>query len=132
MSVRAEYHAALVASLRGTPDRLTLTRAADELEYASRIAVAIDSPQITDFVDAMKNEAVHQRERWQADHDAGKSDADWFWLLGWLAGKAVQATDPEKRLHHIITSAAVLLNWHAARTGTDTRMRPGIADPGLG
>ena len=27
--------------------------------------------------------------RWGNDGDAGKTDADWFWLIGYLAGKAL-------------------------------------------
>ena len=50
-------------------------------------------------------EAAHQRMRWPSEKDAGKTDADWFWLIGYLAGKALHK--PEKRLHHIITAAAV-------------------------
>lgn len=86
----------------------------------------INTPHTANFLEAVRLEAAHQRERWAADHDAGKTDADWYWLVGHLAGKAVYK--PEKQLHHIITTAAALLNWHMARTvGTD--MRPGIAEP---
>jgi hypothetical protein len=35
----------------------------------------------------------------------------------------------EKRRHRIITVAAAALNWHAAVSGTDTSMRPGIETP---
>jgi hypothetical protein len=97
---------------------------ADEVERLDRL---INTPHTADFLRAVHLEAVHQRERWAADHDAGKSDADWFWLVGYLAGKALHK--PEKQVHHIITTAAALLNWHAAKTGTDTRMRPGISPP---
>lgn len=50
-----------------------------------------------------------------------------MWLLGYLAGKAL--AKPEKRLHHIVSSAAVLLNWFRNETGESTAMRPGIAPP---
>lgn len=101
-------------------------------EWKSRAIAAeakINTPHTTDFMEAVAIEAAHQRDRWGTDHDAGKTDADWFWLLGWLSGKAVHATDDQKRLHHIITTAAACLNWHAARSGVDNRMRPGIAPP---
>lgn len=156
-----------------------------------RLRTERNTPHTADFLEAVKLEALHQRERWGVDHDAGKTDADWFWLVGYLAGKALRAgqdalpryrhvkrgttyqllsiaedenrrgtnvaiyrgeddgkvwsrpsdqffdgrferlppAPPEKLLHHIISSAAVLLNWHAARTGNDTRMRPGIEPP---
>jgi hypothetical protein len=92
----------------------------------------LNTPHIADFLEAVKLEALHQRERWGTEHDAGKAPADWFWLLGYLAGKALASAlkgDREKALHHTISSAAVLLNWHAHLSGDDTRMRPGIEPP---
>jgi hypothetical protein len=88
---------------------------------------SINTPEIQDFIVAVENEAKHQRIRWEASHDSGKTDADWFWLIGYLAGKALHK--PEKQLHHIITTAAACLNWHAAKIGVSNSMRPGIADP---
>lgn len=84
---------------------------------------AINTPEIKDFLPAVHNEALHQRERWGADGDAGKTTVDWYWLVAHLAGKALHF--PEKRAHHIITTAAALLNWHAAEMGVYTNMRPG-------
>jgi hypothetical protein len=92
-----------------------------------RLNGLINTPHTAEFLRAVKLEAVHQRERWGSEHDTGKTDADWFWLSGYLAGKALHK--PEKQVHHIITTAAALLNWHAAVTGVDTRMRPGIEEP---
>ncbi len=43
--------------------------------------------------------------------------ADWFWLIGYLAGKALMhalAGDRDKAKHHTISTAAALLNWHRA------------------
>jgi hypothetical protein len=76
----------------------------------------INTPHTAEFLEAVKLEAVHQRERWGSEHDYGKTDADWFWLVGYLTGKAIHK--PEKQLHHIITTAAALLNWHAAMPPT--------------
>lgn len=87
----------------------------------------INSPETKDFIRAIELEAAHQRERWGVNHDGGKADADWFWLIGYLAGKALRPDNaPNKILHHIITTAAVCLNWHRAKTGFDKAMRPGI------
>lgn len=109
----------------------------------TRLHELINAPHVEDFIEAVKLEAAHQRERWGVEHDAGKTDADWFWLIGYLAGKALHAgtlgcdavnvsTTPAtkvstKQLHHIITTAAACLNWHAQRMGINLRMRPGIA-----
>jgi len=90
----------------------------------------LNTPHTTNFLDAVRIEAAHQRERWGAAHDEGKAPEDWFWLLGWLAGKAVRAAmfgDREKALHHTISSAAVLLNWHAHMSGASSSMQPGLA-----
>lgn len=94
----------------------------DVIEKAAKYD-AINTPEIEDFIKAIRNEALHQRERWGSEHDAGKTDADWFWLIGYLAGKALHK--PEKILHHIITTAAACLNWHAAKVGAHNGMRPG-------
>ena len=88
----------------------------------------LNTPEIHDFLNGVHLEAAHQRERWGTPHDAGKADADWFWLVGYLAGKALHALHPDKRLHHLITTAAALFNWHLYTLGK-TNMRPGIAPP---
>lgn len=96
-----------------------------------RLRARLNTPELDDFVSAVVLEAQHQRERWAAEHDAGKEPQDWFWLVGWLAGKAVQAAitgDFAKAKHHTISSAAVLANWHARLIGANHDMRPGI-DP---
>lgn len=90
----------------------------------------LNTPELHDFATGVISEAQHQRARWGSDHDAGKEPHDWFWLLGYLAGKALSAHqngNPDKALHHTISSAAALANWHAAILGK-TNMRPGI-DP---
>jgi hypothetical protein len=116
-----------------------------------RLSALINTPHIADFLESVRTEAAHQRERWPSEHDAGKADSDWFWLVGYLAGKALSAAEfvracedvnepllvhgayvskqRDKALHHIITAAAALLNWHAHRTGVSTIMRPGIEPP---
>jgi len=94
-------------------------------------AEIINAPETADFMAGVPIEATHQRERWGADHDAGKNPEDWFWLLGYLGGKALAAAkagDLEKAKHHTISAAAAMANWHAHLSGTTTRMRPGI-DP---
>lgn len=95
-----------------------------------RLHALINTAHTLDFLSAVHLEALHQRERWTAEHDEGKQDYDWFWLLGYLAGKAIRPNQStEKRVHHIITTAAACLNWHAHVTGASTEMRPG-AEPG--
>lgn len=93
-----------------------------------RLNAIINTPQADDFLRAVSTEAEHQRQRWGSDHDAGKTPADWFWLVGYLGGKALHAHaagDAVKAEHHIITAAAALKNWHLSLLGK-TDMRPGI------
>lgn len=95
-------------------------------------ASIINTPETADFMAGVLLEAAHQRERWAASHDGGKTPWDWFWLIGYLAQKAASAAaagDVEKARHHTISTAAALANWHAALSGANTSMRPGI-DPG--
>lgn len=102
-----------------------------EAEYA-RLTALLNTPELHDFARGVVLEAQHQRERWGSDHDAGKGPLDWFWLIGYLAQKSAHAAiagDREKALHHTISTAAALANWHAALSGADTTMRPGIAEP---
>lgn len=88
----------------------------------------INTPEINDFLVAVENEALHQRERWGAENDLGKQDSDWFWLIGYLAGKIIRPNvTKEKQLHHIIASGAALLNWHASKTNSYSNMRPGTS-----
>ncbi len=91
----------------------------------------INSPETADFMAAVPLEAAHQRERWGTDHDSGKGPQDWFWLIGYLGGKALRAAidgATEKAKHHTISTAAALANWHAALDGASSKMRPGIEE----
>jgi hypothetical protein len=97
----------------------------------ARLQALLNTPELHDFAKGVVLEAAHQRERWSTDHDAGKAPADWFWLLGYLGGKALKAHidgNTEKALHHTISTAAACANWHAAVLGKTT-MRPGIEPP---
>lgn len=101
---------------------------AEAQKYAARLNEIVNTPQADDFLRAVSTEAEHQRQRWGSNHDSGKTDADWFWLIGYLAGKALHSAmrgDATKAEHHIITTAAACANWHKASKG-ETNMRPGI------
>lgn len=97
----------------------------------ARLKELLNTPEIEDFSKAVRLEAAHQVERWGSIDDRAKRPADWFWLVGYLAGKALHSQlgeNRDKALHHCISTAAALCNWHAAIKGTDNRMRPGSSD----
>lgn len=87
-----------------------------------RLDALVNSPQTANFLTAVAAEKAHQIERWGRAADRQKSAEHWFWLVGYLAGKALRAAitgDRTKALHHTISSAAALANWHEA-ISTDT------------
>jgi hypothetical protein len=95
------------------------------------VMALIGSPEIDNFLRGTHLEAVHQVDRWGTAHDRAKRPADWFWLVGYLAGKALHAAtagDQAKARHHCISTAAALYNWHCAIQGLDVRMCPGRSD----
>ncbi len=112
------------ADFLGTNERLTRERDA--------LSLLLNTPEVDDFDRAIPLEAAHQVQRWGVKHDSGKEPADWFWLVGYLAGKALTAHllgNIDKAKHHTISTAAALRNWHAHIRSGNTLMRPGIEEP---
>lgn len=73
-------------------------------------------PEIDDFMAGVESEAAYQTEHWGSEHDDAKEPQDWFWLIGYLAGKALRAQlddDTAKAKHHTISAAAALKQWHS-------------------
>ena len=106
-----------------------LAKAKERIEELENL---INTPHTDEYFEAVKLESARQIKRWGTEHDQGKEPSDWFWLLGYLGGKAATAFilgDTEKGKHHIISSSAALLNWFRSVTGDSTSMRPGIAPP---
>ena len=105
-------------------------RLRQELDEVDRLKALLNTPEVEDFDQAVPLEAAHQLERWGAQHDDGKNPEDWFWLVGYLAGKALaafKAHDEDKAQHHCISTAAALRNWHAQIRSGRSEMRPGIS-----
>ena len=110
-----------IAALRREIEHLRpfLSRAEAMEAERDRLHALINSPQTAEFLPAVAAEKAHQIERWGTAHDRSKSAEHWFWLVGYLAGKALRASisgDRQKALHHTISSAAALANWHDAIT----------------
>lgn len=98
----------------------------------TRLRSLINTPIVNDWLEGVRIEVPHQQERWGAEHDAGKTPADWFWLVGYLAGKALHAHvagDQDKAKHHTISTGATLANWWRSIAGQPGPMRPGIDRP---
>ncbi len=96
-----------------------------QLEELNR---AVNTPEVEDFLKGVRLEAAHQVLRWGESHDRSKSTENWYWLVGYLAGKASRAHiegDREKALHHTISTAAALLHWHAAIVADDSMVGVG-------
>ena len=103
----------------------------NERAELERLRALVNSPETRDFLTGVRNEVAHQVERWGTVHDRAKEPQDWFWLLGYLGGKALKAHadgDTDKALHHCISSAAVLANWHLHVKIGAGLMQPGSSD----
>jgi hypothetical protein len=125
-------------------EHATALRREEELGYArgladAREAVAererlqrlLNTPETLRFLEGTRIEVAHQIERWGTVHDRAKEPQDWFWLLGYLSGKALKAHvdgDADKAMHHCISSAAVLANWHTHIAIGYGLMTPGSSD----
>jgi hypothetical protein len=91
-----------------------------------------DGAETSDWFKGVRKEAAYQVTKWGVGHDAGKGPEHWFWLVGYLAGKALRSAmegDLEKAKHHTISTGAALLGWHARLSGVATQFRPGIRPP---
>lgn len=87
---------------------------ADERMEHDLLKELLSRPEIDDFQDGLVLEAAHQRKRWGDAHDRDKSSENWFWLVGYLAGKALRAAiegNQNKARHHTISAAAALFQW---------------------
>jgi hypothetical protein len=111
------------------PSRISVGEVNDLRAENDRLKALISRPYVGAWADEILIEAAHQRDRWGADHDHGKAPEDWFWLIGYLAGKALaahKAGDMGKAHHHTVSTGAVLAHWAAAIDGNENAFRPGI------
>jgi hypothetical protein len=91
----------------------------------------LKTPELHDFARGVVLEAAYQIYRWGVEDRKNKTPTDYFWLVGYLAGKALRAAlagDTDKALHHCISTAAALANWHASLKGAFT-VKAGIDAP---
>lgn len=125
---------------------------ADMTAERDRLLAMINTPELVDFPRAVYLESVHQLHRWGAEDRSSKTPQEWFWLVGYLGGRALghhkeaerleeiarssTAVDAaqlrpqvehhrEKAVHHVITMAAAASRWHADVLRHFTGMDPG-------
>jgi hypothetical protein len=80
-----------------------------------RLSALINNAETDDFLRGVRLEAAHQIEKWGEAQKREKSAEAWYWLIAYLAGKALRAAmtgERTKAQHHTISSAAALLHWH--------------------
>ncbi|MFM0226167.1 hypothetical protein [Paraburkholderia dipogonis] len=83
----------------------------------------IHTPESGEFLKGVSIEAEYQRQLHGIDATEARFDwHQWFWVTGYLLGKALAACksgegDREKAKHHLVTTAALINNWHNTLTG---------------
>lgn len=83
----------------------------------------IHKPESDDFLRGIAIEAEYQRQLHGVDATEARFDwHQWFWVTGYLLGKALAACksgedNGDKAKHHLVTTAALLNNWHNTLTG---------------
>lgn len=92
------------------------------IEDAPRLREIIHRPESDDFLKGVSIEAEFQRQKHGVDNlmQPTRDWHQWFWVSGYLLGKALSAClrgDREKAKHHLVTTAALLANWHNVFTG---------------
>ena len=71
-----------------------------------------------DFWGDAAYESGYQRQHWGAEHDAGKSDSEWFWLFSFIVGKVLRpGATIEKKRHRLRAAAGVLFWWDQQLAG---------------
>lgn len=89
----------------------------DERMEHNLLKEMLSRPEVDDFLDGIVTEAAHQRQRWGDAHDRDKSAENWYWLVGYLSGKALRSAiegDQDKARHHTISAGAALFQWWKA------------------
>lgn len=116
LPVRSEDWSSVTLTCCSLEDVVRAAIADEHMEH-SLLQESLSRPEIDDFWEGIVTEAAHQRQRWGDAHDRDKSAENWFWLVGYLSGKALRAAiegDKAKAKHHTISTAAALFQWHKA------------------
>lgn len=105
----------MVKSLFKHPSRMTRNEL--ELEVIN-LRKLLNTPETEDFLKGVESEIPHQNQEWRQSKyvDTDKLPEDWFGVAVFLAHKArlaAESDDREKALHHCISTAALMGNWHA-------------------
>ncbi|MCQ0031504.1 hypothetical protein [Burkholderia glumae] len=96
---------------------------ANEQSEVERLLAIIRTPHNDEFYQGVSIEEEYQRQLHGVDLTDGRFDwTQYFWVAGYLLNKALAACisgegNGEKAKHHLVTTAALLKNWHNALTG---------------
>ena len=93
-------------------------------KYEDTLA-ALNVSSATAFLEGVNAEAAKQRATNQATGIIPPNDTDWFWLIGFHAGKAVGHIPRETKVTAVYAAAATCLNWYLAITERFNKMQPG-------
>jgi 2-hydroxychromene-2-carboxylate isomerase len=74
-----------------------------------RLYDLVNTPELANFSKAVRLEAAHQVERWGKDNDLDKKSPDWYWLIGHLAGRALEHHKEVERLTRVAVAFAATL-----------------------
>lgn len=96
------------------------------LEDAARSISETDA-----FFETARAEARHERMREEPGAPPRK-DADWFWLIGYLAGRVLSPVGVETKCARVAAVAAACLNWHAAIVEKSAAWAHAMAEPATG
>jgi hypothetical protein len=81
-----------------------------------RLTGIIHTPENDEFLTGTAREAEFQRQHHGVDNSEEAFDwPQWYWVAGYLLGKAWHALKQHntvKAKHHLVTTAALLYNWH--------------------
>jgi hypothetical protein len=97
-------------------------RTKNTYKVLAKVAVdtIINTPITEDFIQGLKNEIQHQKQRSGASHDADKSLSNWVRLIHHVSRKVSEADwdqKPENVKHNIIRNASALFGFHRTLEG---------------
>lgn len=116
----AHAYADEIECLKHDLERAQAIGAAEATEVGRLFAI-INTPESDDFLKGVSIEAEFQRQK-HGEHEGDVADyhQNFYWVAAHLLGKALWSLvrgNADKGRHHLVTSAALIFNWHNAISG---------------